>query len=465
MDGGGTVARDAGGSAVDADAGVVLDAGADMDVGGPTDAADGMDASDAPDAEVVMDAGAPDSGAPDSGAPFDAGPTVSFEGREWVSNGNLQVVTFNNRTALQLTPSTPTEEVIAFAPFEPMLQDGVIEMDIASPHNAATNNYLGVAFRMQGSSFENVYFRPHLSGTPNAIQYEPTYSQNDINVFLRHRDPEFQQSTTLPANDWFHVRIVVSGLNMQVYVDNEAVPSMARRPLLGINQSGLVGLKLYGGIQRTALFSNITFTPATSSSTRWSAFQDGVLPTATYNGTDDVWIDSTNPTTNNGSTGVVAAGGQPDGSALFRWDTTSIPSGRQVSGAWVVLDCAATTNATFPLFGLNRPWNEAAADWLQFDQGSLWATAGAQGTADRGATAIGVYANPIVAEDGTLTTGTRTIELDAQGIALVQSWIDDPASNRGLIVQDYGATSAVGLSASEAGDVARRPKLIVEYTD
>ena len=55
--------------------------------------------------------------------------------------------------------------------------------------------------------------------------------------------------------------------------------------------------------------------------------------------------------------------------------------------------------------------------------------------------------------------GSHNIPLGAAGIAKVQEWIDNPASNRGLVLLDYGNTDGLDLRASEFGTVGERPRL------
>ncbi|MEX2092482.1 MAG: DNRLRE domain-containing protein, partial [Pirellulales bacterium] len=61
------------------------------------------------------------------------------------------------------------------------------------------------------------------------------------------------------------------------------------------------------------------------------------------------------------------------------------------------------------------------------------------------------------------STGLRQIVLNASGIAAVQAWIDNSASNRGLIIQNYANSSGADVSTSEASAAAQRPKLTVTY--
>src|SRR5690606_36053177 len=109
------------------------------------------------------------------------------------------------------------------------------------------------------------------------------------------------------------------------------------------------------------------------------------------------------------------------------------------------------------LYEVLRSWTETGVTWNQALSGSPWSAPGAQGiNQDRGTVVL-----------GTLTSngqeGFVTITLNATGIALVQRWIDDPSSNRGIIIQDYADTTNDGVSfdSSEATVAANRPKLTI----
>jgi hypothetical protein len=55
--------------------------------------------------------------------------------------------------------------------------------------------------------------------------------------------------------------------------------------------------------------------------------------------------------------------------------------------------------------------------------------------------------------------------LNAAGLSLVQSWINDPASNFGIIIQNYSAApDSIEFASREATNKAARPKLSVTYT-
>ncbi|NUQ65488.1 MAG: DNRLRE domain-containing protein, partial [Pirellulales bacterium] len=174
------------------------------------------------------------------------------------------------------------------------------------------------------------------------------------------------------------------------------------------------------------------------------SFQDGVFPDTSYAGTRDSMIKSGRPDRNYGSTVTVEVDGSPQYSGFLRWDVSTIPPGSTVHKATIRLDLLAATNDTYELYALRRPWSENEVTFNRASGSMAWEVAGAQGPGDRGDTVLGAISRAPL--------GPAVVELDAAGIAVVQSWIDDPAANYGLIFQDY-------VSASDAFEFQSRESL------
>jgi hypothetical protein len=188
-------------------------------------------------------------------------------------------------------------------------------------------------------------------------------------------------------------------------------------------------------------------------------FQDGVSHGGSYNGTRDASLfgDSSSVKKKNYGTGRdLETNGSPDRSAILSWDVSSIAPGSIVSGAEITLQITGASVETFSLYAVNKSWNETQVTWNQSVKGTNWSSAGAQGTADRGSVSI-----------GTLTAtakGLATITLNAAGIALVQSWVNDPSKNFGIAIQNYaGKSDSLTFASREAKTASQRPKLSVAY--
>jgi hypothetical protein len=209
-----------------------------------------------------------------------------------------------------------------------------------------------------------------------------------------------------------------------------------------------------GGASRTSSAVSIT---VNGSGAVTKSFQDGVAPTSSYAGTRDTKIRSGSPTTNYGSSTVLEADGSPDDGVLIKWDLSAIPAGSVVSSASITLTVTNATSHTYEIYSLKRNWVESQATWRSYASGLAWQVAGAQGSNDRGTTVLG----SVTAS----ATGAKTVSLNASGVAAVQSWVNTPSSNYGIVIQDYaGASDGVDFYSSEDGTAARRPRLTVTYT-
>jgi len=201
------------------------------------------------------------------------------------------------------------------------------------------------------------------------------------------------------------------------------------------------------------------------------SFQDGVYPTAGYNDTRDTYLDSLNTTTNYGAGtnttplySLNLDGDNPEAPVLIKWDISAIPSGSIVSSATITFVCAGDSSDEYELYEMKLNWvegdstSESGADWGTYDGSTNWQTAGAQGANDRGSDVLGTILLPN-------TPGQPyNINLNQDGIALVQAWINGTKPNYGIIIQDYVPTNGGDVYSREHGTPSYRPKLTIEYT-
>ncbi len=191
-------------------------------------------------------------------------------------------------------------------------------------------------------------------------------------------------------------------------------------------------------------------------SIREVSFQDGVSPIAAYAGTRDTFLSQTNPTNLYGTkTALQVDGNNPTGTGndltlLLRWDLSAIPRGSKVQSVVVALRGGLPGREAFPVYALKRTWTEEDATWQK-----PWQDPGAAGSRDRGAALLGLLV-PLDAE-------THGIRLNAEGVALVQSWIDAPDANHGFVIPGGDISNGLQLHSREFPDAGRRPKLTVTY--
>ena len=120
-------------------------------------------------------------------------------------------------------------------------KDGIIELDIASPTGKA--GYVGLAFRIgDAHHYETLYFRPGSSGTINAIQYMPE-KKAEFN-WWDYESEKYQAKATLPLTAWFHVKVIVKGRTLTLFVNNQPKPVMTYNALDPDLKTGSVGFWL-----------------------------------------------------------------------------------------------------------------------------------------------------------------------------------------------------------------------------
>ncbi len=186
------------------------------------------------------------------------------------------------------------------------------------------------------------------------------------------------------------------------------------------------------------------------------AFQDGIYPFVNYNGTRDTYIMSDESNSNFGSSSSLEVDGKPDQAALLGWDVSAIPVGSTVTSARLELNVTNSTSNDYEVYALERAWDELSATWEQAAGGAAWASQGADSAADRGTTVLGQLSAS--------SSGNYELLLNGAGIAVVQSWVNDPSSNHGLIFQDYvDASNGIDFSSRETGNASDRPMLEVTY--
>lgn len=128
--------------------------------------------------------------------------------------------------------------------------NGTIEFDVLTIGRGMP----GIGFRQQDEgNFELLYLRPDPAcpAFRACIQYAPqTRGVNLWDLF-----PQFQTRAPLRESAWNHIRMVVSGRRMNVFVNDAASPTLAVGRLEGDATQG--GLRLQG----PATFANLVITP------------------------------------------------------------------------------------------------------------------------------------------------------------------------------------------------------------
>ncbi len=175
--------------------------------------------------------------------------SIQFEGATWrVTAQEARVDRYLGREALILSRGRLRRDDIVFS-------DGVIEFDVAFDEGPG---FIGPMWRAESDDrFEEIYFRTHLSGKPDAVQYTPV--ENGITAWQIFTDGNAQTAIDLKHGEWNHVKVVVKGDAADFYF-NADTPQLHVPDLKTDIAAGGIGLRVSGpaGIGR---FSNIVFRP------------------------------------------------------------------------------------------------------------------------------------------------------------------------------------------------------------
>jgi len=192
------------------------------------------------------------------------------------------------------------------------------------------------------------------------------------------------------------------------------------------------------------------------------SFQDGRFPAADYAGTRDTTIAENKPQSNFGGSRTLVA--EPEDAkekrkaswALLRWDVSGIPTGSLVHSVSVTLHILEPSHGqAYYFFEPARTWTESEASWKFASSGALWRFPGSLGAAERWPSPLGTLAP--------LQKGEYTAVLGDAGVALVQSWVNAPAGNLGLLIAGASPAAGIRFSSREASPPESRPRLTIVY--
>jgi hypothetical protein len=192
------------------------------------------------------------------------------------------------------------------------------------------------------------------------------------------------------------------------------------------------------------------------------SFQDGVWPSSDYFGTRDTVLSQSAPSSNFGSDlALYVDGDDPPGSGkdlstLLYWDISAIPPGSAVKGASIALNVFNKSGQSYQVYEMKRNWVESQSTWNSNTSGQEWETPGALGLQDRGSTVLGSLSPS--------STGSYVINPSGEGVALIQSWVDNPAGNHGFIIANSSSSDGADFDSREVSTVSNRPTLTVRYS-
>jgi len=132
--------------------------------------------------------------------------------------------------------------------------DGTIEFD-TQPVDVARSAFVSIYFRAgDGKENECVYlrFKPdELEQRNDVVQYAPSIHGVNIWDLLGH----YQAPAIIHNQDWNHIKLIISGVQMRVFVNDMVRPVLQIPYLEGTNLKGLIGF------EGLAYFANLVVKP------------------------------------------------------------------------------------------------------------------------------------------------------------------------------------------------------------
>ncbi|MEL6864822.1 MAG: hypothetical protein AAFP19_10395, partial [Bacteroidota bacterium] len=139
-----------------------------------------------------------------------------FSGKDWTINGPYVIETYQGKNGLFARGNVQAS--LKKAQYKNM----IIEFDMIMEKN---RGFPGVQFRMQDDeNYEEVYFRPHQSGLPDAIQYTPVF--NELSAWQLYHGENHSTSIHYRHGEWTHIKLAIFEERMEVFVDDMENPSL-----------------------------------------------------------------------------------------------------------------------------------------------------------------------------------------------------------------------------------------------
>jgi hypothetical protein len=186
----------------------------------------------------------------------------------WTISGPAEFVQHNGFDAIELKPGDFAKKIKSGQAVlkDFTFRDGTIEYDV----DATTSMGAGFAFRRRDEDTYGLFYlrpRPKCEEAVDCIQYAP----QTHGVLLWDVFPQYQKPAPLHQGEWNHIKLVVSGQRMNVFINGTKQPSLKVSSLEGDSMDG--GLALQG----PGIFANLTVTPGATEGLAKTAEKD---PTA-----------------------------------------------------------------------------------------------------------------------------------------------------------------------------------------
>lgn len=302
-----------------------------------------------------------------------------------------------------------------------------------------------------------------LTGTPPTDTTPPT-----VSVTAPTAGSTVSGTVTLSANAADNV--AVAGVQFRadgsnVGSEDTVAPYSISYSTLGLsNGSHTITAVARDTANNTTVSSPVTVTVSNGVPSGNATFQQGVNG---YAGTKDVSISSQGGGNGyniiNGTLKVFDQTGQAtpyEINSLIRFDILSVPAGATVQSAKLTL----TVNTWASGFTMQGRYmltdydpTSSSIGWQNRNASSTWATPGAKGSG------TDYVSGKSFAITGFTATGNQTREVNLDP-AVVQGWINNPSSNKGvLLFIDHTSNIAMDIYSAEDATAGNRPLLTITY--
>jgi hypothetical protein len=164
---------------------------------------------------------------------------------QFLPNPKLEFVEHRGLAALKITEGGTLAELK-----DVVFENGTIEFDVEAISGFAASCY----FRRQNDKEQEIFYfrwRQNALNYNDAVQYTPVIK--GVNMWNMY--PQYQAPALQKEKDWNHVKMVVSGLQMRVYVNDMSRPALEIPRLEGNTQKGSIAF------DGNAFFSNLVVKP------------------------------------------------------------------------------------------------------------------------------------------------------------------------------------------------------------
>src|SRR5260221_10888604 len=163
--------------------------------------------------------------------------SVAPDSPRWELEGEAKATEYQGRKCLMLDGGAAVSK-----DFE--MRDGVIDADVIT---SAKRGFFGFDVRIDkdGANYEEIYLRQHKPGLPNAMQYTPVLSTGrNCQLF---NGPGFTGAVDIPKDEWFHLRLELTGAQAKLFVKDMDKPALVMDDLKSGVQKGQIALYVLTG--------------------------------------------------------------------------------------------------------------------------------------------------------------------------------------------------------------------------